>query len=99
MFTGAMGCAGSFLRQCVGVKEEIFIIHVLWILLWGREDLQLSPKEGTEMGPGFPYFDNQGSGAAPPTNLIWKHARQQLPRAQAPPTANYVGPGHAHKLV
>lgn len=58
MFTGAMGCAGSFLGQCIGVKEEILVIHVLWILLWGRGDLQLSPEEGTKVGLGFPYFNN-----------------------------------------
>lgn len=33
MFAGAMGGAGDFLSQCIRVKEEILIIHVLWILL------------------------------------------------------------------
>ena len=46
MFVEAKGRAGGFFSQRVGVKEEIFIIHIFWILLQGRGDLQLSPKEG-----------------------------------------------------
>ena len=33
MFSGDMGGAGDFLSQCIGVKEEILIIQVHWILL------------------------------------------------------------------
>lgn len=39
MFTEAKSRAGVFLNQCVGVKEEIFIIHIYWIPLQGRGDL------------------------------------------------------------
>ena len=39
MFAEAKSRAGGFLCQGVGVKEEIFIIHVYWILLQGRGDL------------------------------------------------------------
>lgn len=56
MFTGAMGCAGTFLRQCIGVKEKILVIRVLWILLWGRGDLKLSPKEEDKGGAGIPML-------------------------------------------
>lgn len=54
MFAGAVGWAGSFLSQGTVVKEELFIVHVCWILLWGRGDLLLSPKEGSGTGLGSP---------------------------------------------
>ena len=50
MFAEAKSRAGGFLSQCVGEKEEIRIIRICWILLRGRGDMQLSPKEGTGMG-------------------------------------------------
>lgn len=30
------GRAGGLLCQCIGVKEEILIIHVCWIFLQGQ---------------------------------------------------------------
>lgn len=80
MFAGAMGGAGDFLSQCIRVKEEILIIHVLWILLRGRGDLQLRPKEGDAVVPD--KLGVVGSGAALPTALVRKHA---------PPTLAFEG--------
>lgn len=54
MFAGVVGWAGSFLSQGTGVKEELFIVHVCWILLWGRGDQPLSPKEGSGTGLASP---------------------------------------------
>lgn len=87
MFAGVVGWAGSFLSQGTGVKEELFIVHVCWIPLWGRGDLRSAPRRGQGWGWGPQTLVFR---AAPPTDLVRKHI---------PPTGASQGLGPAHRDV